>query len=39
VKIKIDDVFDVGGEKAICPADISLSGEQRCNCRCFLMFK
>ena len=39
VKIKVDDVFDVGGEKAICPADISLSGEQRCNCRCFLMFK
>ena len=33
-KVKIDDFFIVGGEKARFPLDNNLSPAQKCNCRC-----
>lgn len=32
--VPVDDEFTVGGEKCQYPGDVSLSAEERCNCRC-----
>ena len=37
-RIKINEAFVVGGEKAMFPADITLSPENRINCKCRLTF-
>lgn len=36
--IPIDDMYDVGNEKALRPGDINLSGKERINCRCTQIF-
>jgi HK97 family phage portal protein len=38
VKVKIDEKFTVGGEKARYPCDNNLSPKERCNCRCTLFY-
>jgi len=38
VKVKIDELFTVGGEKARYPCDNNLSPKERCNCRCTLTY-
>jgi uncharacterized protein with gpF-like domain len=37
-KVKIDEDFTVGGEKARFPLDNNLSPKNRCNCRCNTVF-
>jgi len=38
VKIKIDEEFDVNGEKALFPCDPNLSADNSVNCKCYLVY-